>query len=398
MDPLARTRPKTFKALFMPLLPMLILWHACSNALEGTDAEENPGRDRVVVQSEKMDFYIDTLYTALENPWSLAWLPDGRLLVTERTGKILVFKDDHYTGELLANVPAIFAQGQGGLFDIKLHPDYAENGWVYLIYAKPINGGAGTTLTRAKLEGNDLVNIEELFVSQPATNAALHFGGRIAFDDARYIYFSSGERGTKENAQNIGNDLGKVHRLHDDGRVPDDNPFVSIPNARPSIWSYGHRNPQGLVYDQASGILWETEHGPKGGDELNSIERGKNYGWPVITYGIDYDGSIISEQTEKEGMEQPVHYWTPSIATCGLELVSSARYPNWKGNLIVGALAQQHIARVELDGINYAGEEKLLERLGRIRQIGQSPEGLLYIVAEEPGALYKIVPAQNGND
>ena len=232
-----------------------------------------------VIESEKQKFGVDTLTKELSNPWGIAFLPDGRILVTERKGEIRIIKDGKLLDEKVANVPAVFAEGQGGLLDIKLHPDYAKNGWIYLTYAKPGVGGGGTTIARAKLEGNTLTNMEELFSAQPFTDSGVHFGSRIVFDGKGYIYFSSGERGTKENAQTLTNHLGKVLRLHEDGTIPIDNPFVGTAGAKPEIWSYGHRNPQGLIYNTETQTLWDVEHGPKGGDELNKIEKGKNYGW-----------------------------------------------------------------------------------------------------------------------
>jgi aldose sugar dehydrogenase len=348
-----------------------------------------------VVESEKQRFGVDTITKELKNPWGIAFLPDGRILVTERAGEIRIVKDGNLLPEKVGNIPAVYANGQGGLMDIKLHPDYEKNGWIYLAYAKPGSGGGGTTITRAKLSGNNLTNIEELFSAQPFTSSGAHFGSRIVFDGKGYIFFSSGERGQKENSQNLGNHLGKVLRLHEDGRVPADNPFVNTPGAKPEIWSYGHRNPQGMVYDRATQTLWAVEHGPMGGDELNRVEKGKNYGWPVITYGKNYDGSVITDLTEKEGMEQPVFYWVPSIAVCGMNQVTSDKYPGWKGNLMVTALAMQHVARVELTAQGkFVKQEKLLDKIARVRAIEQSPDGYLYVATESPGMLLRLVPVK----
>lgn len=348
-----------------------------------------------ITESEKQKFGIDTITAELANPWGIAFLPDGRILVTERAGEIRIIKDRKLLPEKIGNVPAVFANGQGGLMDIKLHPDYKNNGWIYLTYSKPGEGGGGTTIARAKLNGNNLTDLQELFSAQPFTGSGAHFGSRIVFDGKGYIFFSSGERGTKENAQDLSNHLGKILRLHEDGKVPADNPFVNTPNAKPEIWSYGHRNPQGVVYDAATETLWDVEHGPMGGDELNKVLPGKNYGWPVITFGKNYDGTVISDLTSKEGMEQPVFYWLPSIATCGMTIVTSDRYPNWKGNLLVGALAKQHVARVELDAQGkFIKQEKLLENIARVRAIEQSPDGYLYVATETPGMLLKIVPVK----
>ncbi len=346
------------------------------------------------VPSEKATFYIDTLYAGFDHPWGMAWLSDGRMLITERKGEVLVFEKDRYTGEQLEGFPETYQRGQGGLFDVQPHPDHAANGWVYATYAKPGQGGGSTTLIRFRLSGTEIAELETLYQTTPLSTAGVHFGSRIAFDNAGYLYFSTGERGVKENAQDLANDLGKIHRLHDDGRIPADNPFVDTPYAKPSIWSYGHRNVQGLAYDSTNNTLYATEHGPRGGDELNLIERGKNYGWPVITYGIDYSGAIISTLTEKEGMEQPLHYWTPSIATCGLLYYTGDKFPAWHGNLFAGALALTHVARVELKNGNYVHEEKLLQDIGRVRHVAQGPDGYIYILTEGAGLLVRLIPAE----
>jgi glucose/arabinose dehydrogenase len=255
----------------------------------------------------------------------------------------------------------VFAQGQGGLLDIKLHPNYQKNNWIYIAYSKPVEGGATTAIMRFKLKGNELVEKKDIFMAKPFLKADFHFGSRIVFDKNNFLYFSSGERGTQPKVQELNNDHGKIHRIYDDGRIPQDNPFVKQAGANPSIWTYGHRNPQGMVYDAATDRIWAVEHGPKGGDELNLIQKGKNYGWPKTSYGINYDGSILTELKEMEGVENPVRYWVPSIGPCGMALVTSNVYPGWKGNLLVGALAFRHIARVQLTGTKYATEEKLLQ-------------------------------------
>lgn len=345
-----------------------------------------------IVQSEKQKFEVDTITTDLKNPWGMAFLPDGRALVTERAGEIRIIKDGKLLDEKIQGVPPVYAHGQGGLMDIQLHPDYDKNGWIYLSYSKQVADSGGTVIARAKLEGNNLTNLEELFQALPLSKSEVHFGSRIVFDGNGYMFFTSGERGKKENAQDLTNHLGKVLRLHDDGKVPSDNPFVSTIGAKSEIWSYGHRSLQGLYYDKETGILWEHEHGPRGGDELNIVEKGKNYGWPVITYGINYDSTIITDITEKEGMEQPIRYWVPSIAPCGLTMVTSDKYPNWKGNLLVGALAHQLVARVEVTDRKFVKEEKLLEKIGRVRVVTQSPDGYIYVAMENPGKIVRLVP------
>ena len=363
---------------------------SCSEPNENGAIQEN---DPFAVVSEKMTFSIDTLFTDFENPWGMTWLPDGRMLVTERKGEILVFKDDEFTGEKLTGVPAVHEVNQAGLLDIAIHPDYASNGWIYLAYAKDMGDGGVLVISRAKLQGNALVDLEELIVNMPEWKGGRHFGTRIVFDKDNYLYFSNGDKGSRpQNAQELDNAHGKIHRIHDDGSIPSDNPFVNVEGAVTSIWTYGNRNPQGIIYDTENDRLWSVEHGPKGGDELNLIEKGKNYGWPEITYGIDYDGTIITEETEKEGMEQPVTYWVPSIATCGMTLVTSDKYPAWKGNILVAGLAGQQVARVELDGTSYVGEEKLLDGIGRVRQVSQSPDGFIYVITEATGLMVKLIP------
>lgn len=360
--------------------------------------EKNEGNSQTftgpIVNSEKQKFGVDTLATGLFNPWGIAFLPDGRILVTERKGEIRIIKDGKLLDEKIEGVPAVYAEGQGGLLDIKLHPDYNTNGWIYFSFSKPGEGGGATTIARAKLNGNTFTDLQELFTAQPFSSSGVHFGSRIVFDGEGHIFFSSGERGTKENAQTLENHLGKILRLNEDGTVPTDNPFVNTSKAKPEIWSYGHRNPQGLWYDKQTKTLWDVEHGPKGGDELNLVEKGKNYGWPVITYGINYDGTPITDITEKEGMEQPVKYWVPSIATCGLTQVTSDQYPGWKGNFMVGALALTHVARVEVNNNTFVAQEKLLDKIGRVRAIEQGPDGLLYIATEGPGLIVRLVPVK----
>jgi glucose/arabinose dehydrogenase len=347
-----------------------------------------------VIESQNQKFSVEKITESLSNPWGIAFLPDGRILITEREGSIRIVKDGKLLDERISGVPKVYAQGQGGLLDIQLHPDYAKNGWIYLSYSKPGPGGGGTTIARTKLTGNSFTEFQELFSAQPFTNSGAHFGSRIAFDGKGYIFFSSGERGTKENAQTLENHLGKIIRLHEDGKVPTDNPFVNTPKAKPEIWSYGHRNPQGLIYDKENNLLIDHEHGPRGGDEINIVAKGKNYGWPVITYGINYDGTPITKITSKEEMEQPIWYYVPSIAPCGMVKVTSDKYPGWKNNLLIGALALQHISRVEVKDGKYVMHEKLLQDFARFRAIAQSPDGFIYAVTESPGTLIRLVPVK----
>jgi aldose sugar dehydrogenase len=342
--------------------------------------------------ADSSSYTVDKLYEGFKNPWGMAWLPDGRMLVTEKAGEILVFKNNKFTGVKLEGVPKVFAQGQGGLLDIKLHPNYNQNKWIYISYSKPVEGGATTAIMRFKLNGNQLVEKKDIFLAKPFLKADFHFGSRIVFDKDNIMYFSVGERGTQPKVQELDNDHGKIHRIYDDGRIPQDNPFVGQKGASPSIWTYGHRNPQGMVYDAATNRIWAVEHGPKGGDELNLIEKGKNYGWPKTSHGINYNGTILTEHKELPGIEKSVRIWVPSIAPCGMTQVTSNKYPDWKGNLLVGALAHRHIARVQLDGTKYKTEEKLVQDIGRVRCVAQGPDGYIYAVTEGPGLLIRLMP------
>lgn len=336
---------------------------------------------------------IEPVIQGLESPWGMTFLPDGRALITERKGEIRIFKDGKLQDEKITNVPKVHAKGQGGLLDIQAHPDFKKNSLIYFTFVKPdSSGGGGTVLARAKLDGNALTEVTEIFRAEPTSSSTIHFGSRIAFDDKGYVFVTTGERGSKPNAQNLSNHLGKVIRVHADGKVPTDNPFVKTEGAKPEIWSYGHRNVQGLYFDREKKVLYAHEHGARGGDELNRIEKGKNYGWPEITHGIDYDGSVISAHKEKAGMEQPLHQWTPSIAPCGMVRVKSARYPGWKDSFLVGALAHQFLSRVELNKKDqFVREEKLFRDIGRVRFVTESPDGWIYFGTEFPGKVFRIL-------
>merc|ERR1711974_404703 len=269
-----------------------------------------------------------------------------------------------------------------------LHPDYSENGWIYLTYSSSEgdDNGGHTALMRAKLKDNSLVEKQVLYKASPNTTKGQHFGSRIVFDDKGYVYFTIGERGNRdENPQDITRDGGKVYRLHDDGRIPDDNPFVNETNAKKAIYSYGHRNPQGMVIHPETREIWTHEHGPRGGDEINIIKAGKNYGWPVISYGINYSGTSFTDLTEKEGMEQPLHYWNPSIAPSGMAFISSDKYKGWEGNLLVGSLKFQYLDICYIKDGKVVKEERLLDGLGRVRSVNQGPDGYIYVGIENLG-------------
>jgi glucose/arabinose dehydrogenase len=357
--------------------------------------------EAAVTSSEEHAFKAETWIQGLEAPWGMVKLPDGRFLVTERPGRLRIIENGMLQEAPVTGTPEVWARGQGGLLDIELHPHYAENGWIYLSIAKPLEKGALTSIVRGKLKGNAFTELETVFdpPAEEATNAGIHFGSRIEFDAEGYLYFSIGDRGDvltpENNAQKLGNVKGKIHRLHDDGRVPEDNPFVNTPGARPSIWCQGNRNPQGLRFQPGTGILWETEHGPQGGDELNTIRKGANYGWPVISYGVNYgaEKKPFTDKTEMEGMEQPVTYWTPSIAVCGIDFYSGDAFPKWKGNLFVSALAHNKLVRVVLENGKVAHQEMLLQGQGRIRDVRCFDDGFVYVIYDQPGKIVRLVPA-----
>ncbi len=351
-----------------------------------------------VHESEEHAFQVERFAEGLETPWGMAFLPDGRMLVTEKEGRLRYVDTDGSLSDPIDGVPAVRDAGQGGLLDVQLHPNFAANGLIYLTFTDPKADGddAGfTALLRARLDGMRLAEPTVLFRAPQDlyTSRGVHFGSRIVFDDDGFVYFSIGDRGQRDRAQDLTVPNGKIHRLHDDGRIPADNPFVDEPDAVASIWSYGHRNPQGLAIHPVTGDLWETEHGPRGGDELNHIRKGLNYGWPVITYGINYNGTIITELTEKEGMEQPILHWTPSIAVCGIDFYTGDRFPNWKNNLFVSSLKFQEVRRLVIDGMRVTHQEVLFNAGGRVRDIQTGPDGYLYLALENPGRIVRLVPA-----
>jgi aldose sugar dehydrogenase len=343
-------------------------------------------------ETEEVSFIIDTLATGLENPWGMAFLPDGRILIVERPGRLRIFALGELRETPVPGIPDIWDHGQGGLLDVVLHPDYDENGWIYLAYAAPRGDGGNTSISRGRMTGNSFTDVELLFEGQPATGAGHHFGSRIVFDDDGYMFTTIGDRGVMQNAQTLENHNGKVLRMHDDGSVPSDNPFVDVEGAMPEIWSYGHRNIQGMGLHPETRQLWAHEHGPRGGDEINLIQKGLNYGWPEVTYGINYDGSIITTDTTMAGMEDPVLHWTPSIAPCGLAFVDSDLFPGWDNNMLVGALAGQHIQRVAIEGESVVHTEKLLEEFARFRDVRQGPDGYIYVLTEAPGLFFRLIP------
>ena len=350
-----------------------------------------------LIETEQLSFRVDTFLSDLKVPWAMAFLPNGDLLFTEREGDLHIVRDGKLYPSPIAGVPEVLAKGQGGLLDLELHPDYENNGWIYLSFASPSEegeegSGANTEVIRVRLQGNRLTDHEHIFKASPNYDTRHHYGGRIEFDEAGYLYLTVGDRGGRDEVQDLSNHRGKVIRLHDDGRVPADNPFVGVEGAQPEIFSYGHRNPQGMDRHPETGELWAHEHGPKGGDELNIVRAGRNYGWPVISYGINYDGTIFTEDTAREGMEQPITYWVPSIGPCGMTFVNSRKYEDWQGDILVGSLSFRYLVRCELEGNTVTEKEVMLENLGRVRAIEEGPDGLIYIAVEGPGMIVRLIP------
>jgi glucose/arabinose dehydrogenase len=340
-------------------------------------------RIRIVRVAEGMSF-----------PWGLAFLPNGDMLVTERPGRLRIIRNGTLQAEPVAGVPNVVVRAQAGLMDVALHPRFAENRFVYLTYSKAGQGDS-PALMRARFDGTRLTDAQDIFVADAWSDSGGNTGSRIVFGKDGMIYMSVGDRHVPKMAQYLGNHAGKILRLRDDGTVPDDNPFIGQPGVRPEIFTYGNRNPQGLAIDPNSGALFENEHGPRGGDEINLLQGGRNYGWPVITYGINYDGSIITNERTHPGMEQPLVYWVPSIGPSGMTVYTGDRFLRWKGNLFVGAMAGTHLRRVVLDGTRVVHEEQILRTLHvRIRDVRQGPDGLLYLLTDdEPGSVLRIEPA-----
>jgi len=348
-------------------------------------------------RSDEHSFRIVKLLEGLEHPWSMAFLPDSRMLVTERPGRLRVVSQGKLLPDAVAGLPQVTPRGQGGLHDVVLHPDFSKNALVYLAYAGRGEDGVGTELARGRLAGNRLENVQVLFRQSPKGTRGQHFGGRIVFDRAGFVYLTLGDRGEMARAQRPDDHAGSVIRLHDDGRVPQDNPFVGRPGWKPEKFTLGNRNMQGAALHPRTGALWTHEHGPQGGDEINIIRAGVNYGWPVITYGVNYGiGTKIGEGSQKPGMAQPLYYWVPSIAPSGMAFYAGDRFPRWKGNLFVGALRDQMLVRLELDGEKVVKEERLLKGvLGRIRDVRTGPDGFLYLLTDESqGVLVRLEPAQ----
>ena len=351
------------------------------------------------------DYRVVPVASGLQNPWGIAFLPGGDILITERVGRLRIVREGRLLPGTVPGVPEVLAQGQGGLMDVQPHPDFATNQLIYITYSKAYTDleGARTVLIRGTFQNDALTNIEELFSAQAVGRG--HYGSRIAFDGNGYVFISAGDRQAPSRgdlyahpAQDLSNHHGVVVRLHDDGRIPADNPFVGTAGALGEIWSYGHRNPQGLAFHPMTGDLWANEHGPQGGDELNVVLPGRNYGWPVIGYGVNYgSGTTIHEGTLKEGMESPKHFWVPSIATSGLMIYTGDKFPAWRGSIFVGGLGGEQLSRLTVDGQTVLNEETLFQRMGRIRDVRQGPDGYIYLAIDDqrggPAGIVRLEPA-----
>ena len=371
------------KITIVSLFTVAILSYSCNAQVKPND---------IAVKDDVKNYKLEVVASEIAIPWGMAWLPDKTMLVTEKSGILYHIKNGVKTE--IKNVPAVYARGQGGLLDVVLHPDYAKNGWIYITYSSDEGDGDGgnTKLIRAKLLNGGLTQIKQLYKATPNTTKGQHFGSRIVFDNDGYLYFSVGERGEEfVNPQDIKRDGGKIYRLNDDGSIPKDNPFVGQAGVKEAIFTYGNRNPQGMAINPATGAIWANEHGPKGGDEINIVKKGANYGWPVVTYGVNYDGSQITAETERKGIEKPIYYWLPSIAPSGMAFVTGDKYPDWKGHLLVGSLKFQYLELVKLKGNEIIGRQKIATDVGRLRDVKQGPDGFIYMAVEDKG-IVKIIP------
>jgi len=349
-----------------------------------------------VFKAENFDYTVEIVASNLGIPWGMTFLPKDEILVTDRDGTIYrIMKSGKKV--IIRGGPSVYAKGQGGLLDIELHPNFEQNANVYLSYSShKIEDGeavSSTSVRRYKLQRNRLTEEKLIFEAFPYGEREFHYGSRIEFDKQGYLFLTVGDRGSRDvNPQDLTRYPGKVHRINDDGSIPTDNPFVDTPGAVKSIYSFGHRNPQGIVIHPETGTIWSHEHGPRGGDEINIIKRGKNYGWPVVSFGINYNGTVFTTLTEKAGMEDPLHYWTPSIGPSGMTFVSGDRYPGWEGHLLTGSLRFEYLSLCKIEGEKVVSESILLENIGRVRNVKQGPDGYVYVATEEPGLLYRITP------
>jgi aldose sugar dehydrogenase len=384
------------KNAFLPrttLVMMLLI-----GLLASCKTKETPQKEKefFVIESEGTQLKVETVTDSITIPFGMDFLPDGRLLVTDRAvGNMVIVNTETGAKELLQGVPPVIGQGDGGLLDILVHPDYKNNGWIYFSYSEGDTTSNTMVVDRAKLDGLKLVARERLFTALPYYKKPLHHGSRLVLTDG-YLYIAMGEKtDLQDSAQTLNNHLGKVLRIYEDGRVPEDNPYVGKPNTKAEVWSYGLRNPNGLTLNPFTGELWEHEHGPMGGDEINIIKPGLNYGWPVVTYGLNYDSTKVGEGiTTKEGMEQPLYYYKPSIAPSGMQFYTSDVIPVWKGNLFIGSMVLRHLNRLVIENNKVIKEERLLtDKNMRVRSVKQGPDGYLYL-GVDGGKILRIMPGQ----
>ncbi len=369
------------KKTSISLLFLLIVCTACAQ------------KDTSIQTPSRIDYDLELVVPELEIPWGIAMLPDNSLLITEKSGKLIHFKDGNKIE--IGGMPDTYVRGQGGLMGIALHPDFTNNQRIYFSQSSVVDSeedGGNTALFSAILSENKLNDVKLLYKAQPNTRVGRHFGSRIVFDNKGFLYFTVGDRGKRDdNPQDLTRDGGKVYRLHDDGRIPDDNPFTEIIGAKKAIYSYGHRNPQGMTLHPQTGGIWTNEHGPLGGDEINIVRAGANYGWPVITYGKNYSGTTITTETSRPGMEQPLYYWIPSIAPSGMAFVHGDEYPDWNGSLLVGSLKFEYLERLVIENNQVTYREKVAENIGRVRDVIVGSDGYIYMAVEGKG-IYKITP------
>lgn len=373
------------------------IWALTDYIMQATQPPSSPSSAHLsrLYHSRDMDYRLETIVDSLDIPWGIAWIDHKTMIITDRTGAIYTW--DNVRGiSTIQHAISYHSEGQGGLLDIAVDPKMRTDPWIYISYSKPSPEDPAlltTAVSRGKLRDNKVTDVEEIFEAKPYFTTKHHFGSRLTFDREGYLYITVGDRGQRDrNPQYLDNHCGKIHRIHPDGSIPSDNPFVGVEGAMPSIYSYGHRNPQGTALHPSTGQLWEHEHGPKGGDEINTPLAGKNYGWPMISYGINYDGTSFTSLTHMDGMEQPIHYYDPSIAPSGMTFVQGSIYTPWNGDLLLGSLRFRYLHRCVLEGDRVVHEEKLLEDIGRLRDVRQGPDGYLYVAVEDPGRILRIIP------
>ncbi len=353
--------------------------------------------DKARIKTKLISFEVTNFSDGYDIPWGMAFLPDHRMLVTDISGKMWLLSKDGKIKSNIKGIPQVFFHGQGGLLDVEVHPDFLNNSLVYISYSEKLKKNKHhTTIIRGKLLKNKLTKIENIFRAKKSSfsRTSHHYGSRIVFDNNRFLYFSIGDRGFKDQAQDLTSPSGKIHRVLDNGKIPLDNPFIDFENAYQSIWTYGNRNPQGLAKHPKTGAIWESEHGPRGGDELNIIQKGHNYGWPIITYGTNYDGSKITDLKIKDGMDQPIVQWTPSIAVCGIKFYTGKPFNVWQNNILVTSLKFEQLRRLVIANNEKIEEEIIFESGSRIRDVEIGPDGLIYLALENPGRIVKLSPVE----